>query len=110
MTWDSISEALRVREPDPERVELFEAAGFANEQARRGAMMLVSGRYLGFSDAATSLLEQNPDSRTTVTPLKIAEIAKRAEREAAARNESRRSPWGREPKAVEEGQTPWGRA
>lgn len=112
MTWDSISEALAVREPNPAAVELFEAAGFDTERARRGAMMLVSGRYLGFSDAATSLLEQHPDSGRTVRPDKIAAVAERANREAAERLLARTaSPWGTKVAPVQEAQrrTPWGR-
>ena len=96
MSWDSIDEALAVRDPDPSRVALFEAAGFDEERARRGAAMLVSGRYLGFADAATSLLQEGKGAEQ-VTEETIAAAAARADREAAEQLRTRPSPWGRPP-------------
>jgi hypothetical protein len=69
-------------DPDPANVALFREAGFDDADARRGAKMMESGRYLGFEDAATSMLvfrfSAGRISSPAVSEARIAEVAKKA--------------------------------
>ena len=94
--WAQIDEALGIGGPHPSVLAVFEEAGFDEDQARRGAAMMKSGRYFGFADVATSLATLDGRTLSAVQETKIAAVARRLEDEAAARK-NRPSPWGRPP-------------
>lgn len=75
-------------------VEDFRAAGFDDEQARRGVMMLESGLYFGFADVATSLAggyfpAAGGRGPSAVQQARIVEVAKRVDGSAATGDSAR---------------------
>ncbi len=70
---------------DPRMVTAFREAGFSEEQARRGAALMESGRYFGFEDVAITLSgglggrydHGNRLIAPNVTPARIAEVARK---------------------------------
>lgn len=65
-------------QPTVDATQAFREAGFSEDLAERGTRMLESGKYLGFTDAATSLAAFH--SSPLVTRANIEEAAGRYER------------------------------
>ncbi len=87
--WKQIDEALGIGGVDAATVALFDEAGFDDEQARRGAAMMASGRYFGFADVATSLAMDGGRTVSPVQEARIAEVAHRLEGGASSSDAGR---------------------